>query len=134
MIPIEIQDLLQAEHHSSGASVGIEEYIKKLAAKAEIFSLFEKGCKGFVAFYCNNIESKSAFITTVVVHPNARGKGIAKMLLRCVLATMRERGFIQCSLEVQKTNIPAYKLYKSLGFDLINEKDQSYILALRLNT
>ena len=133
MIPIEIKDLLQAEHSSSGALIGIDEYIEKLSENAEVFAFFEKGCKGFVAFYANNIESKSSFITTVIVHPNARGKGIAKMLLRCVLATMRERGFIQCSLEVQKTNIPAYNLYKSLGFDLINEKEQSYILGLRLN-
>lgn len=134
MLPQELQNLLRAEQVATHVvhGVDIDEYIHKIGERAEILAHFENGCSGFVAYYCNNPETKQAFITMVIVNPDARGRGIGKSLIQSVLGVMRGRGFLTCSLEVCKTNVTAHKLYSGLGFVLANEKADSYILSFDL--
>ena len=134
MLSKDLQDLLRAEHETSllVENVDIDDYIRKIGERAEILAHYENGCNGFVAYYCNDYQSKKAFITMVIVRPAARGKGIARALLQSVLGIMRQRGFTTCALEVGKHNTPAYKLYTDLGFQPSSEKDASTILSMDL--
>lgn len=63
--------------------------------------------------------------------PDARGKGIGTALMRAMLKLLREKGYPQTSLAVQKDNY-AVKMYKSVGFAVIGENDQEYIMLCDL--
>lgn len=75
---------------------------------------------GFVAFYCNNLESKQAFITLVLVDSKFRGLNIAIQMLNKVLVCVQFKGFTSCALEVKLDNLNAIKVYQSLGFEKIH--------------
>lgn len=55
-------------------------------------------------------------ITNVAVHPNSRGKGIGKYLMKKLIFALKNKGCTDITLEVRKSNIIAQNLYKSLGF------------------
>jgi len=44
---------------------------------------------------------------------------------------LQERDYIQTSLSVQKENY-AVKLYKKLGFEIIHENNEDYLMLLKL--
>ena len=45
---------------------------------------------------------------------------------------LQERDYIQTSLNVKKENY-AVKLYKKLGFEIIDENDEDYLMLLKLD-
>ncbi len=55
-------------------------------------------------------------IHNVAVHTGYRRRGIARSLLRQVIAEARDRSLVRITLEVRRSNIAAQKLYESLGF------------------
>jgi ribosomal protein S18 acetylase RimI-like enzyme len=55
-------------------------------------------------------------IGNVATHPDYRGKGLARQLVNRTIEHAREHGAEICVLEVRDDNLPAYKLYESLGF------------------
>jgi ribosomal protein S18 acetylase RimI-like enzyme len=55
-------------------------------------------------------------IGNVATHPDFRGKGLARQLVKRAIEHAREYGAGICVLEVRDDNLPAYKLYESLGF------------------
>ena len=57
------------------------------------------------------------YIGTVAVHPDFRRRGIARKLVNASLDLMRSRGAEIAILDVIAGNVPAYELYKSLGFE-----------------
>ncbi|MFC3120148.1 GNAT family N-acetyltransferase [Agaribacter flavus] len=56
-------------------------------------------------------------IRALFVAPSARGRGIGKSLLECLLA----KSLGNTSLWVTRSNIPAIQLYKSYGFVISDE-------------
>lgn len=137
MLPDSIKSLILEEQERQGGrfvqGVDMDIYLAKLGAKAEIVSDSIGGrCRGFVAFYCNDIETKKAFITLVMVDPSDRGLGIGKALVAYVLSVAKQRGFIACGLEVSKSNQVAYNMYLSQGFQLVEERGEMYRLEVSL--
>ncbi len=55
-------------------------------------------------------------IENVATHPDYRGKGLARQLVKRAIEHARKYGAKVCVLEVRDDNLPAYKLYESLGF------------------
>ena len=55
-------------------------------------------------------------IQGLAVHPAARGRGIAAMLLTEAERRLRERGTQKLTLRVLSTNVTAISLYERLGF------------------
>lgn len=108
-------------------------YLAKLADHAEIVSDTSGGrCRGFVAFYGNDLKTRQAFITLVVVDPRDRGTGLGQALVGCVLAIVRQRGFTSCRLEVAKDNRPAYELYTKQGFQVVADGTDYHLLEIAL--
>lgn len=60
-----------------------------------------------------------------------RGKGIGTRLLQNMLTVLKQQGYTQTSLAVQKENY-AVKLYKSVGFVVVGENTQEYIMRYEL--
>jgi ribosomal protein S18 acetylase RimI-like enzyme len=113
----------QAGQFISG--VDLDAYLEKLGAHAEILvNSTPDRCRGFVAYYCNDTATRRAYITLVLVHPDDRGAGIGRTLVGCVLSLARQRGFLSCRLEVGRDNRFARDLYSSLGFRVIEDRDQ----------
>lgn len=55
-------------------------------------------------------------ISNVAVHPQWRGRGIGRKMLETLLLEAREEGVESFTLEVRAGNVPAVRLYESLGF------------------
>lgn len=60
-----------------------------------------------------------------------RGQGIGTALMRRMLSELRQRGYEKASLSVQKANY-AVKLYKNIGFEIVAEHEEEYIMVCQL--
>ena len=60
-----------------------------------------------------------------------RGLGIGTALMKEMLRILKDRGYKQASLAVQKANY-AVKMYQKTGFDIIDENAEEYIMLCRL--
>lgn len=60
-----------------------------------------------------------------------RGKGIGKSLLDSLLLHEKKLGYAKVSLSVQKLNY-ALKMYEKVGFKIISENDEEYIMVITL--
>jgi ribosomal-protein-alanine N-acetyltransferase len=61
-------------------------------------------------------------ILNLAVHPDARRRGVARQLLKAVLAPSRGKWF----LEVRAANIGAIQLYENLGFRQVARREGYY--------
>jgi ribosomal protein S18 acetylase RimI-like enzyme len=67
--------------------------------------------------YTHNKERHKGHIWGVYVRPESRGKGVASALMKEIVRRAREiKGLEQITL-VASANLPAQRLYKSLGFE-----------------
>lgn len=113
--------------------VDLETYLRKLEAHAEVVTDSLAGrCRGFVAFYCNDVASRQAYISLVLVDPQDRAAGLGRKLVARVLEICRERGFVSCRLEVRKDNAAALGMYQALGFAPVGERANADVLELPL--
>lgn len=60
-----------------------------------------------------------------------RGMGIGTVLLNCLLMNLKNSGYSDVSLAVQKDNY-ALKMYKKSGFEIVSENEQEYIMNCKL--
>ena len=136
MLPESIKTIIYHEQsRQSGKFIEKEfdSYIIKLEKLAEIVADFIDGrCRGFVAYYCNDFDTKIAFITLVLVDPRDRGFGIGHALTLFVLNIARYRGFKSCRLEVKKSNEIARNMYLSQGFYQVEERVETYLMEVLL--
>lgn len=115
-------ELVRKQLHVNRDFLSLSDFeIEGYLSKIDSLSIFEKyyienKLAGFVSFYCNNEESKEAFITMVLVDKSYRGKGIAQKLIIEVIDIIKEQGFLKCNLEVKADNVNAIKLYSKIGF------------------
>lgn len=64
----------------------------------------------------------------ISLYKEYRGRGIGTELLIKMLGILRESGYKKASLAVQKANY-AVKMYKKVGFKVVGENDEEYIMA-----
>lgn len=60
-----------------------------------------------------------------------RGHGIGTALMVKMLELLRESGYKKASLAVQKENY-AVKMYKKVGFEVVGENEEEYIMVCNL--
>lgn len=60
-----------------------------------------------------------------------RNYGIGTDLMKQMLMKLRMQGYNQASLAVQKMNY-AVSMYKKVGFEIVDENDEEYIMICRL--
>ena len=90
----------------------------KMALSDDIFLVYQqKNVIGYlIACLCE--QGKKAEILRIAVHPNHRGKGIAKELLETSFRIFPEDTIEEVSLNVDSSNRAAVKLYEKLGFEI----------------
>jgi len=81
--------------------------------------------KGF-----GNIDSETPEFAISVLK-DFRGLGIGSALMKEMLVLLKNHGFIKTSLAVQKENY-AVEMYKKVGFRILNETDEEYIMVCEL--
>ncbi len=62
------------------------------------------------------LPTQIGYIKRVVVHPEYRGQRLAYRLMEAVIGFAREQGIAFLDLHVFEQNLPAVRLYESLGF------------------
>ena len=65
-------------------------------------------------------------IATLAVHPDYRGLGIAKQLLRVALEESARNGAKLATLEVRKSNQVAQNIYHEFGFQSVGSRQRYY--------
>ena len=68
----------------------------------------------------------------ISVYPQFRGKSIGTKLMEAMLKLLKSKGYTLTSLAVQKDNY-AVKMYKQVGFEIVDENDKEYIMTCQLN-
>ena len=63
----------------------------------------------------------------IALYPQYRGQGIGTALMERMLELLKQAGYRQASLSVQRQNRAA-KLYQRLGFQIIGESDEEYLM------
>lgn len=61
-----------------------------------------------------------------------RSQGIGIDLMKAMLKELKERGYKQTSLAVQKANY-AVNMYRNVGFETVDENEEEYIMVCKLS-
>lgn len=130
-----IKELILLEQNKQNGMFILDQNINEYFIKLEKNAEFITHCKnselaGFVAYYCNDPNKNSAFITLVLISDGYRGTGLASNLIQYVVHFCAAKGFKECSLEVLKNNEAAINLYKKLGFTIKHELDKTYLMNI----
>jgi len=97
MLPKSIRSLIVEEQARQGGrfveGVELEEYLTKLGEHAEVLadSIGDR-CRGFVAYYCNELTTKQAYITLVLVDPRRRAISSTQPTSAAPIPRPRSRG------------------------------------------
>ncbi len=67
----------------------------------------------------------------ISLYKEYRGQGIGTALLQTMLSHLKQTGYRQCSLSVQKENA-AFRLYQRVGFTVVSENEEEYIMLCKL--
>ncbi len=67
----------------------------------------------------------------ISLYKEYRGMGIGTKLMKRMLSYLKEKGYEKASLSVQKANY-AYKMYLKLGFEIISENEEEFIMRKQL--
>ena len=65
------------------------------------------------------------------MYKDYRGFGIGTDLMKEMLRILKDRGYKQASLAVQKANY-AVRMYQKTGFEIVDENEEEYIMLCRL--
>jgi ribosomal-protein-alanine N-acetyltransferase len=109
----------------------------------DIFLVFEKEreiCGYLVACVCHDL--KKAVIIRIAVHPDHRGEGAGRRLIRKCFDLLVERNIGVVELDVELVSRGAIKLYEKLGFKIENihvfpsdfpgDEETFYVMRLQL--
>ena len=67
----------------------------------------------------------------ISLYKEYRGHGIGTELMKRMLTILKNRGYERASLAVQKANY-AVKMYCSVGFEIVGENEEEYIMVNHL--
>ncbi|WGH76619.1 GNAT family N-acetyltransferase [Tenacibaculum tangerinum] len=81
--------------------------------------------KGF-----GNVDDKTPEFA-ISLYKEYRNQGIGTLLMKNMISDLREKGYKQTSLSVQKNNY-AFRVYQKLGFETISENNEDYLMLLNL--
>lgn len=90
---------------------------EKFAAHANVLTLRRgEETAALCAWYDNDLATRTAFLSVIVVAGSAQGCGCGSRLLTEVLRRCAEHGMRQMRLEVRKDNRAAIRFYENRGF------------------
>lgn len=75
-----------------------------------------------------NVETPSF---AIALYKEYRHFGIGTALMKTMLQFLKDKGYRQTSLSVQKANY-AVNMYRKIGFEIVDENEEEYIMIYRL--
>ncbi|WP_299114707.1 N-acetyltransferase [uncultured Winogradskyella sp.] len=124
---IDLLERINSEFSGKLISTGIEEYISKLIGNSVINTEYQNDVlAGFIAFYANNTETKTGYMSMLAVDKSYRGNGVAEMLIVKAEGHLKKIGFKYFDLEVLKSNASAIALYAKKGFSIFEDDTTHY--------
>ena len=78
-----------------------------------------------------NIDDKTPEFA-ISLYREYRKQGIGTLLMKSMILYLAKKGYSQTSLSVQKENY-AWKMYQKLGFEVIGENKEDFIMLLKIN-
>lgn len=110
-----------------------DDYLLKIKNNAEVISITIKGrVVGCAVYYCNDFESKTAYLSMLIVDKEYYGRGIGGWLLDAFIMKVKTLGFNWCKLEVRNDNDGAIHVYSKKGFTKMDESAGNLIMSLRV--
>lgn len=107
----------------------ISEYVEKLNQNAEIYFLVNKNEDiGMCAIYSNDYENKIIYISSISIKKEYLSKGLGQVLLDYIFTLRNNYNMKYIKLEVKKNNIKAINFYKKNGFQIITEREDTYLM------
>lgn len=97
--------------------------IYKLRSLARV-AIFDEVIAGYL---CAEQVLDEGHILNLAVHPDFRGMGVAKVLVKQVMEEMRQKGCRVLYLEVRSSNAIAKRLYERFGFRVIGTRKRYYV-------
>lgn len=82
-------------------------------------------------------EPGSVHLGRIIVSPTLRGLGLGRRLVKQLIQLVLSKNEVErITLNVYRDNLPAYSLYKSLGFAVVSEDDvqNSYGMCLQMKS
>ena len=67
----------------------------------------------------------------ISLYPDYRGQGIGTQLLRQMMELLRQEGYAQVSLSVQKENY-ALRMYQKAGFEIVADRGEELLMLAQL--
>lgn len=105
----------QMSGYDAATAEAMKEIIANITCEAQGVLVYHKAGLP-VAATLATVASGIGIFLNVVTHPNARGMGYGRAAMSGALNWVRGRGATHSALQVLEDNIPALKLYNSLGF------------------
>lgn len=106
--------------------------LNKIHQKGRFIVAYKGSPLGYCAFYANDTEQKTAYISLIAMIPKYQAQHIGSRLLKESFELMKSYGMQSCSLEVRKTNKTAIQFYMGHKFTLIGERKESYLMKREL--
>jgi ribosomal protein S18 acetylase RimI-like enzyme len=123
----DLDALLRLERNFPGDTLSRRSFRHFLSkAKAAVWVLEAEGelLANAIVLYRKN--AKAARLYSLVVDPQARGKGFAKALLKVCEKAALNQGYTQMQLEVRQDNLAAIRLYEQSGYQTVQTIDAYY--------
>lgn len=115
MSKADLEEVYQIEKESFQDPWSKNSFIEAISNKNNIYLVAI--VDGLIAGYCGCYGvAGEGYIYNVAVGKNYRRQGIGFRLLQDLIEAAKSRGIKSLTLEVRKSNLPAIKLYKKLGF------------------
>lgn len=112
--------------------VNMQDYAKKLAHNAVWFLVYEQDViVAHCAVYMNQPED--AFISSIAVKQEVRGKGIGGCLWACVEQEAVQRGMCRILLRVMKTNLSGIRFYKDHACSILEDGGGWFMMERRFS-
>jgi ribosomal protein S18 acetylase RimI-like enzyme len=97
--------------------INVPDYARKLAVMAENIFLVMGGYDvGHAAYYSNDLQTQTAYLTSICVKKEFRGSRMAESLLEKVLLGATNDGMLKLTLEVDSRNSVAIRFYRKHSF------------------
>lgn len=107
---------------------GFSEYFQKIDSLACFLIAKRKNIiSGFSAFYMNDQDNKTAFLSLIAVAPQVQGNNIGAVLLNESEKLARENGMRRMFLKVRCDNQKAIRFYEKHGYMVEFIKDEEYL-------
>lgn len=112
--------------------IAYSELLDKVFSKGKFIFAYNGKTLGYCAFYANDAERRTAYITLIAVAPEFQKMHIGTKLLSESFDIMRTYGMEYCLLEVRKKNQKAIQFYKKNQFTMVEERLESYLMKYKL--